>query len=427
VTELPQKDAVRNVRRYVSPIAGFAAGKAIPGVLTLISIPIWIREFGPANYAAFSLYWTISLVGTTFTTGWLNQAILRYAGDRALAYENLSCRIRTALEATPLVTIVPLIALVGFMVPDGAGRWAFLSIASVGLLANARYQVRQTLAQRDARANVFAIAETIRAGCALVFSLLLAAAHVTAPWSLVAAYTAAIILATTVLRRPAGDDAAPTMTDGAVVRDYWRFGWPLSLWLPLSLSTIYLDRFVINALYGLDRAGTYAAAADLVVRGMGLMVTPVILFMHPAIMRAWNTEDRARAIRTWRWMTLLLTFGVVAAAVLILVAYALFADLVLAQVLPIAAFAALTIGGAAWQLALMVHKPLEATNRTGTMLGALVVSLLVTGTLDLILAPRLAELGVAVAFAAGAGVYITLVLAFDAQVFRAQRRQAALP
>jgi len=425
VTRVPPRHAARGTSQYISPIAGFAAGKAVPGVLTLISIPIWIREFGPANYAAFSLYWTISLVGTTFTTGWLNQAILRYTGDRALAYENLSRKVRTALESAPLVTIVPLTVLIGFMVPEGAERWAFLAVGAVGLLANARYQVRQTLAQRDARATVFAVAETVRAACALVFAVLLAAARVIQPWSLVAGYTAAIILATAVLRRPTPDNAGP-LPDRAVVREYWRFGWPLSLWLPLSLSTIYLDRFVINALYGLDRAGTYAAAADLVVRGMGLMVAPVILFMHPAIMRSWNTEDRPSALRRWRRMTLLLTVGVAVAAVLVLVAYALFADRVLAQVLPIAPFAALTIGGAAWQLALMVHKPLEASNRTATMLGALLVSLVATATLDLLLAPRLAELGVAVAFAAGAGVYIALVLVLNARILRAEKRTVAV-
>ncbi len=408
-------------RGPLATIAGFTAGKAVPGLLTLVSIPIWIGVFGPANYAVFSLYWVVSIAGTALTIGWVNQAILRNAGNRALAYETLDRRTRAALEALPVVTVLPLGVLVGAMLPPGPDRWIFLLAATVGVLATARYQVRQTLAQRDGRASAYAVAETVRASAALLLSLVLAGAHVMTPWSLVASHAGAYVLALAVLRTPFERDPDRAGADSSVVRRYWRFGWPLSLWFATSFSVLYLDRFVIGSLYGLERAGNYAAAADLVVRGMGLLIAPAIMFMHPTFMRAWNTQDRAAAIRTWRRMTVLLTAGTAAAAVAAVLAYAVAADLLLASPLPVAPFAVLAAGGAAWQLALMVHKPLEATDRTGTMLVALLLSLLASAALYTVLAPRLEELGVALGFAAGAAVYIGLSLVLGARVLRPEK------
>jgi O-antigen/teichoic acid export membrane protein len=369
----------------------------------------------------------ISTAGTALTIGWLNQAILRNAGNRALAYETLDRRTRAVLEAVPVITVVPLAVLAGAMLPTGPDRWIFLLVATVGVLTTARYQVRQTLAQRDGRAGAYAVAETLRASAALLLSLVFAAAHLMTPWSLVAAHAAAYLLALAVLRTPFGPDPARAVPDGAVVRRYWRFGWPLSLWFATSFSVLYLDRFVISSLYGLERAGHYAAAADLVVRGMGLLVAPAIMFMHPTFMRAWNTEDRAAAIRTWRRMTVLLTAGTAVAAVAAVAVYAAAAHLLLADPLALPPFAVLAAGGAAWQLALMIHKPLEATDRTQTMLLALLLSLLASAALHTVLAPRLEELGVALGFATGAAVYIALCLALDAHVIRPAEQLEGAP
>jgi ABC-type cobalamin transport system permease subunit len=66
----------------------------------------------------------------------------------------------------------------------------------------------------------------------------------------------------------------------------------------------------------------------------------------------------------------------------------------------------------------MLHKPLEASGRTLTMLGALIASLLVTLTADLLLAPRLELLGVALGFMSGALCYAGLVAVLNVRVLR---------
>jgi O-antigen/teichoic acid export membrane protein len=413
---------------WITSIAAFVAGKAFPGILTLGSIPVWIHGFGAANYALFSLYWTGSLIGTSLTLGWLKQAILRQAGNESLAYEAMPGRTRILVEATPVSVVVPLGLLTWPMMANPADGWGFLAASCFGLLVNGRYVVHQTVVQRDTRATVYAVAETVRTAATLVFSVCLVAVHAATAWGLVAANTAGMALALGVLMmrdRRVGRSAARAIPGPQMLRTFWRFGWPLSLWLAVSSSTMYLDRFVLSRAHGLQQAGDYAAAADLVVRGMGMVVAPAIMFLHPAFMRAWNTGSRAEALGVWRRMTGLLTIGAIGCSVAVFLAYLGFAKALLVNPPSATTFGALVIGGAVWQLALMVHKPLEANDGTRAMLGALLVSLLVTLGVDLLLAPNLAALGVALGFLLGALCYVGLTSILNVRIIRSAETSEA--
>ena len=405
-------------------VAGFGAAKAIPGLVVLVSVPVWLRLYGPRDYGLFSLYWATALIGTSLTTGWLRQAVLRHTGSPDMAYERLPRRHRSMLQLSAVLTTIPLAAVTWSALPDLVDRLTFLCFAATALVTNSWYLMRQTLAQRDGRAGPYALAETVRAAVALLASVALALSGWGHSWTLVAAHAAAAVIAGLLLTSP--PDAATVAVHpprDRLLAEYWRFGWPLSLWLALSATAMYLDRYVLTLLYGADRAGAYAAAADLVVRGMGVAVVPVLLFLHPRFMRSWNTEDRARTMRAWKRMTWTLVGAVTAACGIAIIAYVLWSEDLLVAAIPVLAFTALTFGAGGWQIALLAHKPLEAGNRTGWMLGALLSSLATTVALNLALAPAWAEVGVAVSFAAGPLVYIGLITVLTRH---AMRRESAL-
>lgn len=408
--ELPTEQNQR--QSPLSLVLMFGAGKVAPGIITFVSVPIWLNIFGPREYALYALFWATSLIGTALTTGWLRQAILRHSGTAEMSYEGLPRRTQRLVEAAPLVTVVPLALVTTGTFDDQGGLWPFLVCAAGCLLVDTRYSMLQTLAQRDERAGRYAVAEVIRTAGTLAASLGLALAGFVAAWSILAASilatTVAMALLGAVRRKPA---LAPAAT--SLLRSYWSFGWPMSLWLTASAGLVYLDRYVMAAAYGAERAGAYAAAADMVVRGMGILVAPVLMFLHPAFMRAWNTGERERTIQMWKRVTWLLTGAAAGAGLAVVFLYELVKDEVLAHPVDLSAFAALTVGAAAWQLALLVHKPLEAAGRTGVMLLVLLLSLAVTAILDALLVGPLAETGVAFSFTAGALTYIVTIAALN--------------
>jgi O-antigen/teichoic acid export membrane protein len=377
-----------------------------------------VAGFGTAQYGLFSLFWAGSLIGTVLTTGWARQAILRHSGSAAPGYLQLPRGWRLCLESAPLLTLGPIAAVALPAIAASTDRWAFLTAAALGLLATSRYGLAQALAQRDGAAGRYATAESVRAATALGYSLVFLALGQTHAWAIVLANVAATLTALPIIRQRTTLRLAPARESAALLRSYWSFGWPMSLWLAGSACLTNVDRFFLSAAHGLGTAGAYAAAADLVVRGMGMVVAPVVMFLHPTFMRTWNTAGREHALRTWRRATATLTLVTVAVSVVGFLGYLAFADQFLEHPVSPATFALLVVGGATWQLALMVHKPLEAADQTRLMLLALVISILVTVGLDMAFAGTGGAPAVAAGFTAGALTYVVLAGLLDLRVLR---------
>jgi O-antigen/teichoic acid export membrane protein len=71
----------------------------------------------------------------------------------------------------------------------------------------------------------------------------------------------------------------------------------------------------------------------------------------------------------------------------------------------------LFVAAALWQIALIAHKPLEMMDRTRLLALMLLAATSATVIGSVLLTPVLGELGAALAFAAGAGLYVSAVLA----------------
>lgn len=409
----PQARAPVSRRRSVAAtILWFGSGKLVPGLVTLASVPVWLALFGPANYALYSMLWAASLIGNSLATGWLRQAIFRHTGSHESAYERLPRRWRRIVECSVVLAVVP-VAAVAVAVPDATERWVFIVVAGAVLVGTARYSVLQTLLQRDGDSRTFAVAESLRALSALAVTLVLAAAGLRTAWSIPAAQLVALtgpwLL---VARRQRADDMAELSKHRAtqVLREHWTFGWPLSLWLALSGCLAYADRFVLSSVFGAERAGQYAAAADLAVRGAGLVIAPVIMFLHPELMRAWNSRPREATVRLWRRSTGAVAAGCAAYVAVGAAAYDWLGRGAADAPVPLLTFVIILVGAGAWQLALVAHKPLEAAGRSRTMLVLLAGCSVGTVALDLALVGRWGEMGVAAAFASGALAYVSVAL-----------------
>jgi O-antigen/teichoic acid export membrane protein len=412
---------VAAARTRIRVLAGYGVGKAVPGLVTFVSVPVWIATFGAANYGLFSMYWSLSLLATSLGTGWIRQAILRFAGESPMRYELAPRRYRTALEMAPVLGLGPLAVLAMGTLREREQVGLFVLAAAVGLFLQGRYSVGQALLQRDGESGAYASAEILRTVGALIVSLALSSAGVVEPWSLIVATTAGTASAM-VLRRLQllSRDSSPSGTASPkLLWRYWSFGWPMSIWLTMSACLVYADRFVLASFFNLDRAGYYAAAADMIVRGMGLVVAPIIMFMHPTFMRSWNTGGAEIALVQWRRMMRGVSWGTGVVALASVLFYLLLQDALLDEPIPLNAFAVLAASAALWQIALMAHKPLEAMNRTRLMMGTLVFCVALTLGLGMLLAPFLAELGVAVASATGAAAYVIAVVLLARKILKA--------
>lgn len=371
-------------------LIAYGLAKAIPGVLMLASVPLWVRLYGAANYGTFTVLWGAVLFSASLGTGWLRQSGLKYAGSSVYRLGHMP---RTVVVLSVLVSGIPPALLVMTLPnPENDSRFG-LAVASITFaLASAVYYLALSVAQRDQHAGRFTLAETIRSivtlGASLIMPLLLGS------------YSGTTLILANVLGTLAGLTVLPLTSNRKyrksrdlnrpkiVLRAFWTFGWPMGIWQAVAAATLYSDRFFLTVFLGADAAGGYAAIADLLVRGFTILAYPIVVAGHPAIMLAWNTGRRSQAVTlSDRWtsrLACITAVGVVGSVFACL----LFGEWLLGTpVQNVWVLCLLALGAGCWQLSLMTHKGLEMVGRPRAMLGCLSLLVVMSVVMNILFIP----------------------------------------
>jgi O-antigen/teichoic acid export membrane protein len=392
----------------------YFVSRAVPAAVGLALVAALVRILGVADYGAYALAFSGANLVSSFGVGWLTQATLRFqpAGGRELeAFQRLVHR------AVTISSLISALLVAGLFVFSGSSlRTSVVVIAGAvlvfGLASHAVYsaslqaglQVRQVAALEVGRALLsFPLAVWLAGvlrpnfvGALAGIALSYVCSGVVARW-----------LATRAARRARGDAADGALTGISALVGY---GWMLSVWLALSLALPYLERLVLANRLDIAAAGVYAATYDVIFRGCGFLMLPLVLALHPRIMRAAAKGEIGTSVRLWRAGLL----GQLGLAVFIVFAISIAAPHLLrfagldASRSQVQLAIPLAIGGCLWQIALLAHKLLEVTLNTRTMIFLLAVSMSACIVADIILAPRMGLVAVAYSLAASGLLYCLL-------------------
>jgi O-antigen/teichoic acid export membrane protein len=392
----------------------YFAAKAIPGLLLLVAIPIWVRHFGHIAYGEYSIALSVATVLAPLSIGWLQQSLLRGTGNPRWSAGALLRSRRRALTLLALVSLA-FTASLSLVIRLSDGALMASGIAGI-TVTMAAYLPVLTQLQRSGHARAFAFAEICRPAITLGSSLLIAQllggeAH--GANALIAAtmmgYALSGFGAISLAGRREWGRLGSESIGPADVRGMWSYGWPLSMWLALSSMLVTVDRVLLGLFTSLAVVGNYAAVADLVWRGTSAVGYPVTMTLQPSVMQLWNSGefDEARTlVRRWSIRLAVVLMSVSVGSYLL-------SDRFLAIALrgvslPPVAVLLLALGASAWQLALLLHKELEFQQQTRLMLYFLLTAVAATTLADLVLIPSLGATGAAVGAAAGAGTYCLL-------------------
>lgn len=413
---------------------GYFASKVVPGFMGLISVPIFIRLIGLDQYGRFALTVPFLMAAAGASSGWLAQGILRFHPTKGNAdgREDVFRRAVTGgTVATVLVTSAVLAIILG-----GMRYRLFTSLVSVAFcLSLVLYTVMLAKYQAQLRPRTILWREIIRSVGGLVIPIAMVAVAGRRDFEFLLlgqalAYTIAMLTwpSRHVGASQAGDHARPDATSTRrMIRELWKFGWAVGLWLLLIQGLPVIDRWTIQKFAGYSSAGVYASLYEVAVRSFSFLVFPLTQAAHPRIMRAWNDGRFAESYRIIRLsiMSQLIIFvgvlgGVVIGAQRITKLILGFDNPAATRMLPV-----LLMGGFLWQLALLFHKPLEIMQRTTAMLGALsaVVALNFLGCLYAI--PRFGFQSASYILCLSACCYIVFTLCLSQ--FGALRRFSPVP
>lgn len=401
----------------------YLAGKIAVAGLSLLTIVLFIRLAGKAEYGRYSLLLSAILLSVLLGAGWICQIILRFRSQCAQGASRE--QFRSAILFLVLISMALGSLVFGVILQrTGFASWPQL-IACILLFQLAfAYNLLLTYAQSNFQAGRYVLSEVARGALTLIIPLLLYMINKRLDsslllGSLLAAYGTLMLglgahrgFAWLRVRRqgpsglPPWWNWTPQLTEALKI--YSSFGIPVGLWLAAAYSVKILDRYFIAYFADYEKAGVYSGLYDIVAGAFSMLYAPILIAAHPLIMNLDSREPgessriRRKAIRYEILLlpAMLLGLGVLAP--------------VLAQTLKISLSVTfnlmipLGVGSFFWCLSMLVHKPMELGNQTWMMLLFMAIALTVNALGNWVFIPRYGYTAAAYATMTSAGIYLLL-------------------
>lgn len=399
----------------------YTLAKLIPGLLTLVSVGVFIRVLGPENYGYWAICNALMMFILSLCFGWIRQSILRFKSgeDERINFGIHNSPVDSILFGTLLVLLIgfPLLLSLRFLF---GYTWITLQVAFLVLLFTISFGVFNTWSsflQAWRHRTAMVLAETFKAVIAISSAICLAFYWgVTGVLAGYAFGTSVVAFLLGVLLKKLHLSESIFYTENIISErkdnwiTWWSYGWPVSLWLALISFIPIADRILIQYFLGSVESGVYAASYDIIVRGYSLFLFPMTLAVHPRIMAACNSGNSYIAFQQITHAKII-SFIILAMSVLgILVIYPIFFKYLVKvdaqKELSRMVLSLITIGGGLWQVALLAHKPMEIAQKTKLMINGLLLSLIANISIQIALLKIIGVLATALALVLSAIIYI---------------------
>ena len=182
-------------------------------------------------------------------------------------------------------------------------------------------------------------------------------------------------------------------TDNILLKKWFSYGIPLSIWFASGLTLDFLDRFFINYYLDSSKLGIYSGLQEILTRLFSLTLFPLTMSLHPRIMHSWN-ESKFDEAKKLIFNSFIIMLGI---GVLIFISFNYFNDFIILGlqnlmpqlntdynriILP------LLLSGFLWQVSFLTHKMLELNEKTLVMIIAIIPSLLINLIGNIIFLPK---------------------------------------
>ena len=387
-----------HVDAFVRDVVALTPSYLVPGIASLVAVPVLFRLLGASGYGLYALMFAISQGVPQLSTSWLEGLILRFghrsqaaAGPRALAL----AAIASAGGGLVLAAIFVPAPDPAVVVATGA-----LTLATGGyLVVIARLQSHLRFAAVSWTASVRSVVgATAAIGAAAVYG-----SAVSAVVGLAIGFAIGTALGLLALR--AGRPGGPAHENDSPDRpgdDRLRYGLASAVFAVALFILSVGDRFVLSAVRPLAEVGVYAATytvVDLVFR-----FAPSVVFasVRQRTFRAWDAGNRTRATAVFGAGFVLVSalIGWMVVGATIAAPFVTFLAIDPLLVGPIAA----GIGSFIVANALVVLY--SAQVRQVRVASHVVLAAVVNVALNIVLDPGIGALGAALATALSYGVYL---------------------
>ena len=357
--------------------AHYFLGVIIPALINGLSVPLLKQVLGPAIYGQYALYFNGMLLANLLLSGWLWQAILRFAA-RFSSQEAFAVIVFRLSLVLPIIFFVPVAALVAWQ--SGTVLLGLLFAAT--LLAAALQLPKQALIQASFQPRLMVQSEAVRMLSWLGGILLLIVFKVVTLPALFAALLLSYSSSTAYLyfRKPLPPKKLYPISGKHLLQQakpLLYYGAPFSLWYVVFYGITYIDKVVMLHRFGPVLQGDYNALFDFASKGLVLLLAPVITSATPLLAQAYEKGETKAAGKLLRKLIAyeVLAMGL-SVAIFSLYGYRPLFWLLKIPVEPLYIQLGIFIitGTFLWQIALLVQKRFELRLQSGWLLLAILVA-----------------------------------------------------
>ncbi|MDP4280815.1 MAG: oligosaccharide flippase family protein [Bacteroidota bacterium] len=395
----------------------YFTGKLIPALVTLFIIVLVVRTLGEVEYGRYSLVFYASMLVSTLTFGWIQQSTLRFL----TAYKD---ELETTINRLFHLTILSSVAAVLIMLPVCIFyfklTWIETGIVLLYVFLYNFYFFNLTLNQAQTKPLRYAILEgSFNLLYIGILSIFLFVVHVKWFAIIFVSMSLGLVFAEMIrISMPASHKYPVNLANFYWDPDFTRrmldFGFTLTIWLFLSNIVTIADRFIISEFFSYKEVGVYSAVKDIIVKVATFVTAPVILAYHPNIVKEWNEGNKEKAGFMIRESTQVILLELL----LVFVAFIFLQDILYQRILHLSVhiprmISGLLLGSAfLWQLAMIVHKPLELLLKQRLMLIIILIVMILNIALNLILVPFYGLTAAAFSAFLSSLMYILIVILF---------------
>ena len=395
----------------------YFAGKLVPAGINLAIIVLAVRLLGKAEYGLYTLVFYAAMLLSTMSFGWIQQSILRflsaYPGEQRLVVNRFF--FLNVVSSLSAVVAGVLVCFFYFHL-----RWTDTLVVVAYIFMFNIFLFHLTLNQTNRKSLRYALLEGTY--YLLFFVLFLAMTllfnqrlNVVLFIAMLAGLVLTEILRITILPGGrAGIDPARIHFNAGFTRKVFGFGFPLTVWLFLSMLLTVSDRFIIKEFTSYDDVGAYSAVKDFIIKIATFTTIPILLVYHPGIVEKWNGNRKKEAMDLVREGLVYCLLIFVAALILLItfrnVFYTRILHLQVAHDLLVSA--SLITSAFLWQASILLHKPLELLLKPRLMIIAILAALVVNFIANLALVPLFGYPASAVVSLVSVITYIMVIFAF---------------
>jgi len=358
--------------------------KAIPGLTGLLSVIIFIRIFGSVQYGQYSFLIAQCNLIVALSFGWLNQAQLRYYSKDSISGDYHALQVK-AISLSLLVSAVILSFFVFFQ-SLSIQSWivSILIITSMG-----SFNYLKTIYQAKFLPKSIIIFTSWQSLLALLIPLGLLFFLEKNENILLIGIGLSFLLVVIFISFKDNNSLLINLTkwkkfqdDDQLIKKWYKFGIPLSIWFAAGLALPFLDRFFIKHYLPSEDLGIFSSLQELLTRLFSFLLFPFILALHPRIMDLWNKSNFTTATQLInRSIFIMLSVGTI--IFFCIWGFSEFIFLGIKMIIPEfnIEHSSLTLplfcAGFLWQISLLTHKMLELNEKTYLMVIAILPSIII--------------------------------------------------